>query len=127
MGNEEFLIVSYVGGGVFCAFLGLAAWLLLRVPASQIVSGLGRKTLANILRKSFPATMILIALSSFLSVNYSGCTGRVYKDIVSDRSYILSINGQQVSETLSSISLGVFLWALIIFVILLAVRRGQAK
>jgi len=127
MGNEEFLIVSYVCGGALCACLGLAAWLLLRVPAKHIVGRLDRKGLAKILQKSFPATMILFALSGFLSVNYSGCTGRVYEDIVSDRSYILRINGQQVSETLTSISLGILLWALIIFVILLAVRRQQAK
>jgi hypothetical protein len=127
MGNEEFLIISYFGAGLLCAGFGLAAWLWLRVPTRKIVSELDRKSLANILQKSLPATMILIALSGFLSVSYSGCSNRAYKDIVSDRSYILSVNGQQISETLSSISFGVFLWALIIFIILLAVRRQQAK
>jgi hypothetical protein len=127
MGNEEFLIVSYVCGGVLCACAGLVAWLLLRVPAKRIVSRLDRKGLGSVLQKSFPATMILIALSGFLSVSYSGCTGRSYKEIVSDRSYVLSINGQQVSKALFSITFGVFLWALIIFVILLAVRRQQVK
>lgn len=123
MGNDEFLISSYFLVGLICLCLGVAAYLWLRRPVEQIISALHQKDWENILKKSLPASIILLALSGFLSVSYYGCSGLAYKDIVSDRDYIVSINEQQVSQTLSSIVLAVFLWAVIILMGLLAIRR----
>ncbi len=127
MGNEEFLVASYFLVALICLCLGLATYLWLRHPAEQILGALHRKDWGNILKKSFPVSTILLALSGFMSVSYYGCSGRSYNDIVSDREYITSVNQQQVAETLYSVALAVFVWAVIIFVSLQTIRREQLK
>jgi hypothetical protein len=127
MGNEEFLIVSYFLVGLFCACLGLAAYLWLRGPAERIFGALQREHWENVLKKSFPASVLLFALSGFMSVSYYGCENRKYNNIVSDRSYVISVNERQISETLSSIVLAVLPWTVIMLVSLLAIRREQMR
>ena len=62
-----------------------------------------------------------------MAVNYYGCTGRGYKDIASDRAYILSINQKQISETASSLVVAVFVWAVVVLFNLVSIRRERAK
>lgn len=125
MGNEEFLISSYFLVGAFCTCLGLAAYLWLRRPAERIFGALHREHWQTILKKSFPASIILFALSGFLSVSYYGCEARKYTNIVSDRSYIITVNERQISETLSSIALAVFAWTVMVLMVLVAIRRER--
>ena len=127
MGNEAFLISSYVLGGVTCVCLGWVAYLWLRRPVEQVIDALHRTLWADILRKSFPVSLMLFALSGFLSVSYYGCPARAYKAIVPDRDYIIGVNQRQVSQTLSSITIAVFLWAVIITISLLIIRHEQMK
>ncbi len=123
MGNEEFLISSYFAVAAICVCLGLAAYLWLRRPLDKIVDALPRKSYGTILKRSFPASTLLMALAGFLSVRYYGCANLPYQKIVSDRSYILTISRQQISETLSSIVLTVFIWGVVILLALVAIRR----
>jgi hypothetical protein len=127
MGNEEFLISSYVFVGLTCTSLGFAAYLWLRRPAEQVFRALQRQQWQETLRRTFPFSITLIALSAFLSVSYVGCSGRTYEDIVSDPAYIITINERQISESLSAIVLAIILWAVVIFMCLLAIRREQVK
>ena len=66
-----------------------------------------------------------MALAGFLSVRYYGCANLPYEKIVSDRSYMLTINRQQISETLSSIVLSVFIWGVIILLVLVAIKQAK--
>jgi hypothetical protein len=123
MGNEEFLIGSYFVVAAICVCLGLAAYLCLRHPLGKIVDALPRKGWGTTLKKSFPASTLLMALAGFLSVRYSGCANLSYKNIVSDRSYMMTISRQQISETLSSIVLTVFIWGVVILLALVTIRQ----
>jgi hypothetical protein len=127
MNDETFLIVSYFTVGLICFCLGFAAYLWLRRPLHGIAGALSQRNWGSILKKSFPLSMVLFALSSSLAVNYYGaCNPLPYKRIVEDREYIITKNQEQISETLSSIALGVSLWGLIILLSLMAIRRDQA-
>jgi hypothetical protein len=127
MGNEEFLIASYFLVGVICLCLGLTAYFVLRRSFDQIVGRLQRKQWQGIIKKAFPLSTVLIALAGFLSVSYYGCEGRAYKDIVADRTHVITVNEHQISAALSSIVVGVFVWAVLILINLLAIRREQTK
>jgi hypothetical protein len=126
MGNDAFLIASYFAGGLICVCLGLAAYAWLRRPVVQIADALPQRSWGGVLKRSLPASMILFALSAFLSVKYDSCGTRSYKDILSDHSYMITKNQEQISETFSSITVAVFLWGAIILFALLAIRRAQA-
>ena len=127
MRNDQFLIASYFVTSLLCLGLAVAAYLWLRRPVEQIFSALPRQDWGKVLKKAFPASTILLALSGFLSVSYYGCTNRSYANIVSDHAYIISVNQQQIAATLSSIVVAVFVWAVIVVVNLWSIRREQAK
>lgn len=129
MGNDEFLITSYFLGGTICLCLALAAYAWLRRPAERIFGALHRPQWERILKRSFPTSTVLLALSAFMAVSYYGygCASRKYKDIVSDRTYIISVNQKQISETSMSIVIAVLVWALIILLNLIIIRRALAK
>jgi hypothetical protein len=123
MGNEVFLIYSYFVVAAICVCLGLIAYLWLRRPLGKIVDALPRKGWGTTLKKSFPAGTLLMALAGFMSVRYSGCTNLPYKNIVSDRGYMMTISRQQISETLSSIVVTIFIWGIVILLALVAIQR----
>jgi hypothetical protein len=128
MGNEAYLTLTYFLAGLISFCLGLAAYGWLCHPLGQIVDAQPGKVWGQILKKSFPITTIVLALSAFMSVSYSeGCPARPYERILADRAFLLAKNQQQISATLSALALGVFLWALIILVCLLAIQPGQAE
>jgi len=128
MGNEAYLILTYFLTGLISFCLGLAAYGWLRYPLGQIAEAQPRKEWGKILKKSFPISTIVLALSAFMSVSYSdGCPARPYERIIADRAFMLAKNQQQISATLSALALGVFLWALIIFLCLLAIQPGRVE
>lgn len=127
MSAERFLIVSYFVTGGLCLCLALAAWAWLRQPAERIFAALQRPVWERILKRSFPTSTILLALSGFLSVSYYGCENRPYESIVSDRAYIISVSQKQISETLNSIAIAAFVWAAVILLTLVIIRRTQTN
>ena len=128
MGNEAYLILTYFLTGLISLCLGVAAYWWLRRPVGHIADAQPGKDLGNLLKKSFPISTIVLALSAFMSVSYSdGCPARPYERIIADRAFMLAKNQQQISATLSALALGVFLWALVILLCLLAIQPGQAE
>jgi hypothetical protein len=124
--NEIYLIVSYVAAGLLCLFFGLAASLWLRRPVNGIAVALPHTKWGNLLRRSFPVSLILFVLTSFLSVSYYGGFGRrPYEEIVKDRSYLTEVNQEQLSKSLDSIVFAVSLWGVIILLSLVAIRRAE--
>ena len=128
MGNEAYLIFTYFLTGLISLCLGFAAYWWMRRPVGQIADAQPGKNLGNILKKSFPISTIVLALSAFMSVSYSdACTARPYERIIADRACLVAKNQQQISATLSALALGVFLWTLIVFLCLLAIQPGQVE
>jgi hypothetical protein len=128
MENEAFLILTYFLTGLISLCLGFAAYWWLRRPVGRIAEAQPGKDWGNILKKSFPISTIILALAAFMSVSYSdGCPARPYERIIADRAYMIAKNQQQISATLSALALGVFFWALIIFLCLLAIQLGAVR
>jgi hypothetical protein len=128
MPNETFLIFSYFLFALICLGLGLAVYLWLRRPFERVIGALPRRAWSSVLKKSFPLSTLLFAFSAFLSVRYyGGCENRLYKDIVADRAYMIAKNQEQLSRTLNSLAVDLFLWAAILILTLLINRRGKAE
>jgi hypothetical protein len=127
MGNEEFLILSYIIVAAITTCLGFVAWMWLRSPLGSIVEQLPRKGWAAALKRSYPATTILAALGGFLSVSYYGCPRESYKNMISNRAHIIAVSGQQVSESFYSIVLAVFFWGVVILMSLVAIQRARQR
>ncbi|HKW64686.1 MAG TPA: hypothetical protein VJN89_19190 [Candidatus Acidoferrum sp.] len=126
MSNEAYLIVSYSLVVPLCAALAIAAYLWLRNPAEGIAVSLPHEGLRKTIRRAFPLSTVLFALSWCLSVSYYGCSQKKYDDIVKDRSYITSKNTEQVSEALQGVIWSVALWSAI-FAIALRATRGRSS
>jgi hypothetical protein len=126
MGNEEFLILLYVIVAAVCLCLGWAAWAWLRTPVVKIVERVPGNSWGTILKRAYPAGILLSALSGFLSVRYYGC-GETYEKMISSRAQIVAVSGKQISASLDSVILAVFLGAIVILMSLLAMRRSSQK
>ena len=126
MSNEAYLIVSYSGAVALCLGLGLAAYFWLRRPIQGVTDSLPQKNWRQIIRRGFPLSTILFALSWCLSVNYYGCEQKKYNEIVNDRSYIAKKNAEQVSEAMQGIIWSVALWSGV-FAIALRATCGRSS
>ncbi len=126
MSNNTYLIVSYFVVIGLCAGLGIAAYLWLRKPAEGIAGSLPQENFRMMIRRAFPLSTVLFALSWCFSVNYYGCEGKKYNDIVKDRSYITSKNAEQLSEALKGVIWSVTLWSAIFAIALRTTRRRNS-
>jgi hypothetical protein len=123
MSNEAYLTVSYFAAGVLCLGLGPAAYFWLRRPLQEVADSLPQKNWSRIIRRGFPLSTILFVPSGCLSVDYYGCGQKIYKEIVSDRSYIIKKNAEQISDALTGTIWAVGLWSVILAIALRAPRR----
>jgi hypothetical protein len=130
MSDEHYLIATYFLTGCICVLIGLAAYLGLRRPLSEITDA-PRPSLGTALRRFFPASTLLIAAAAFASVSYYSCGSHSYATIVSDRPYIRSMELAQIHETFLWLSVLVIFWGFVILMYLLAKRRhdvaGKAR
>ena len=129
MENEVLLRTTYVAAGLLSVLLGVAAYLWLRGPATQLFATLRRPGAQKTYGRSFPVSVILFPLSAFLSVSYfDGCSDHnTYARIVADRDYLLMINKQQISASVMGVIAAVIVWSAIVLMIVLAVRRERRE
>lgn len=127
MSNQAYLIVSYFVVVALCAGLGFSAYLWLRKPVEDIVASLAHENFGKMIRRGFPLSTVFFALSWCLSVNYYGCEGKKYNDIVKDRSYITSKNTEQLSQALQGVIWSVGLWSAILPIALRARRKRTSR
>jgi hypothetical protein len=128
MSNETYLIVSNLAAGLLCFLFAWGACVWLRRSVNGIAEAVPQKKWGDLLRRSFPVSLILFVLSSFLSVSYyGGCSRRPYETIVNDLDYITQVNQQQLSKSLDSIVVAVGIWGAIILLGLVAIRRGNVR
>ncbi|HVM81489.1 MAG TPA: hypothetical protein VMU06_20880 [Stellaceae bacterium] len=128
MGNEQFLVLSYCLVGLLCACFGLGAYYWLRGPADAIFARLRQSGLDRALQKLLPASLVALALSGFMSVDYyGGCVTTRYQEIVGDREYMLRVNREQMSSALDWIVRARFAWSGIVLLVIIAIRRERKR
>ncbi len=123
MSNEQYLIVSYFFVGVLSMVIGMAAYAFLRRPLAGLAGAFASKNIASVLKKLFPAGLVLPALAGFLSVSYRSCD-ESYQSIITDRSYLIGKNQQQISATCLFLVLAILAWGVVVL-LSLATRPKQ--
>ncbi|MGD0459066.1 MAG: hypothetical protein ABSC21_15130 [Terriglobia bacterium] len=113
MSNEQYLIVSYFFVGVLSIVIAMAAYAFLRRPLAGLASAFPNRNLASVLKKLFPAGLVLPALAGFLSVSYQSCH-QSYESIIADRSYLVGKNQQQISAICFFLMLAVLGWGVVV-------------
>jgi hypothetical protein len=108
------LIVSYFLVGGLAIGFAVAAYACLRRPLAGLARAFPNRHLASVLKKLFPAGLVLPALAGFLSVNYHSCQHESYQSIIADRSYLVGKNQQQLSAICTFLILAVFGWGIVV-------------
>jgi hypothetical protein len=115
MSNEQYLIVSYFFAGVLSIMIAIAAYAYLRRPLAGLAHAFPNRDLASVLKKLFPAGLVLPALAGFLSVSYRSCQHESYQAIIADRSYLVAKNQEQLSAICFFLMLAVLGWGIVVF------------
>ena len=113
MSNEQYLIISYFFVGGLAIAITVAAYAYLRRPLAGLAKTFPNQYLASVLKRLFPAGLVLPALAGFLSVNYRSC-GESYQSIIADRSYLVGKNQEQLSAICFSLLLAVLGWGIVV-------------
>jgi hypothetical protein len=127
MQSDRFLIASYIVGGLVCLGIALAVNLWMRRSVEGVLDILRDPDRKQLLKRAFPSSIILIAVSAFLGVNYYGCPRRDYESIAADHAYILGINYDQIWSAALSLIVVIVIWAVIILVNVASLIRQRAK
>ncbi len=115
MNNEQFLIFSYFLVGALVVAISLAAHAYLRRPLAGITRAFRSHPLGLILRRLFPAGLVLPALAGFLSVNYHACH-RDYAHIIANRPYLIARNQEQISTACLFLIVALLTWGVIVLI-----------
>ena len=125
MSNEQYLIVSYFFVGVLSILIAIAVYIFLRSPLGGLASSFPNKNFASVLKKLFPAGLVLPALAGFLSVSYRTCD-ESYQSIIADRSYLIDKNQQQISATCLFLVLAILAWGVVVLLSLVTQPKQPA-
>jgi hypothetical protein len=118
MSNEQYLIVSYFFVAVLSIVIGMAAYAFLRRPLAGLARAFPNRHLGSVLKRLFPAGLMLPALAGFLSVSYQSCH-QSYESIIADRSYLVGKNQEQLSAICLFLMLAVLVWGIVVLLSLL--------
>jgi hypothetical protein len=126
MNNEQFLIASYFGIGALVMGLGLGVYACLRRPLQGIALTFRSGHLGMILRRLLPVGLVLPALAGFLSVDYESC-GMNYAKAVSDRSYLMAKNQEQIAAACFYLAVALVVWEVIVLLTLATQAKKPAR
>jgi len=126
MSNEQYLIVSYFLVGGLSVPIGLAAYAYLRRPFEGLSCALPNRNFASLLKRLFPAGLVLPALAGFLSVSYQSCN-QSYASIIAGRSYLIGKNQEQLSAICFFLMLAVLVWGIVVLLGLLTRPKEPAS
>jgi hypothetical protein len=124
MTNDSYLIVSYFSMVAIGISVAGVTWAYLRRPLGGIARSLSNGNISRILKAGFPAGLIIPALLGFVSVSYTSCGHYSYEQIVSDRSYLIQKNHEQICSILYWIVAALLFWD---FVILFIFKLSRAN
>jgi hypothetical protein len=113
MSNEQYLIVSYFFVGALSIVIAMAAYAFLRRPLAGLAGAFSNRNLASVLKKLFPAGLLLPALAGFLSVSYQSCNAS-YQSIIADRSYLVGKNQEQISTICFYLMVAILSWGVVV-------------
>ncbi len=120
MTNEEYLIVSYFVVAALSLLVVVATYLWLRPTIHNMSQKLSGKYLPRILRKALPLSVLFPALLGFFSVTFRGCKKDTYEEIIADRAYLVAKNQEQLSTIFSHVSIGIFVFGILVLGVLIA-------
>jgi len=95
--NEAYLVVSYFAAAAAGAGLAAATAAGLARPNSLATAGKARDSLGRILRRAFPAWLILAVAMGFASVTYFDCQHTNYTTITGDYNHLVRKTLEQAS------------------------------
>ena len=97
MTNETYLVVSYFAAAAGGAGLAVATAAVLAGPNRLATIGKACDTLGRILRRAFPAWLILAVAMGFASVTYFDCQHTNYASITGDYNHLVRKTQEQAS------------------------------
>jgi hypothetical protein len=127
MSNEHYLIVSYFLVGGLAIVIAIAVYARLRRLLAGLARAFPNRNLASVLKKLFPAGLVLPALAGFLSVNYRSCEHESYESIIADRSYLVGKNQEQLSAICFFLMLAVLGWGLVVLLSLVTKPKEPGR
>jgi hypothetical protein len=124
MSNEQYLVVSYFSVGALSTVIAMAAYAFLRRPLDGLTRSFANRNLASVLKKLFPAGLVLPALAGFLSVTYRSC-GESYSSIIANRTYLVGKNQEQLSAICFFLMVAVLGWGVVVLLSLVSQRKKR--
>lgn len=124
MSNEQYLVTSYFAVAALSVLTALVTFRCLGGSFTTLIEAAPWREFSALLRRVFPAGLVLPSLAGFFSVTYFSCQRSTYKEIVSDRAYLVRVNQQQISMSLWDLAIAVLLWTILVVAVLIILRRG---
>jgi len=124
MTNERYLIVSYFFAALLCVVVALLTYLFLRRSLAAVADSVPDRRLPEILKRLFPAGLLLPGLLAFTSVSYLTCDEDTYDRIIQNRAYLVERNQRQISRTLLFLLIAVLFWDVVVLFVL---KHGRSR
>ena len=125
--NEQYLYVSYfvsAGAGITAAAV-MILWL--GRTHREAIGGAAAKRLGMVLRRAFPAWLILAVLLGFMSVTYFDCSHGSYATIVEDRQHLIHKTQEQVGAMCWYLAVALVAYGFVMMLFLWARARSVRK
>jgi len=126
MTNEQHLILSYSLAILLAGAAGVSAYLFLRCSLMEITRERPEAPFFQIVRRLFPAGIVLPAIAGALSVSFPGCE-TTYRQILEDRAILLAKNQDQLSTSFFYVVLALLACGFVVLgVLTVAHRQGMS-
>jgi len=122
--NEQYLYVSYFVAAA--AGITAAAVMILWLGRAhrEATAGAATNVLGIVLRRAFPAWLILAVLLGFMSVTYFDCSHGSYVTIVADREHLIHKTQEQVTAMCRYLAVAVVAYGFVMMLFLWARARS---
>ena len=122
--NEQYLYVSYFVAAA--AGITAAAVMILWLGRAhrEATAGAATNVLGIVLRRAFPAWLILAVLLGFMSVTYFDCSHGSYATIVEDRQHLIHKTQEQVTAMCRYLAVALVAYGFVVMLFLWARARS---
>jgi len=122
--NEQYLYVSYFVAAA--AGITAAAVMILWLGRAhrEATAGAATNVLGIVLRRAFPAWLILAVLLGFMSVTYFDCSHGSYATIVEDRQHLIHKTQEQVTAMCRYLAIALIAYGFVMMLFLWARARS---
>jgi len=125
--NENYLYLSYFAAAAIGVLGAAATALVLRRRHREAAGGEAAGGLGRLLRRAFPAWLILAVLLGFMSVTYFDCGHKTYPSIVGDRAHLVCKTQEQASEMAYYLAAALVAYGFVMMLSLWARARKSAR